>query len=140
MKLTRVYHPYTMWEEIAAGMWSPVANKAEHLQRAIEFTGDHALYGMYMRRVIVEWPISCENALTDPTLNKKAWVGHAACAMAIGCPEDITRAAWAKLTNEQRILANKEAARAIRLWEQSYRKSKGLYDPMAEPMLPLRAA
>lgn len=135
-KLSRVYHPYSEWEEVKHGMWAEVDDRKAHLARAIEFTGNHKLYGSYMTRVIREWPISCENALTDPTLNKKAWVGHAATALAIGCPEDITREAWGHLTDEQRLLANKEAERAIREWEYAYRKDKGLHEPMGESLLP----
>lgn len=135
MKLSRVYHPVSQWEEVAAGMWSDVENKKEMLSRAIAFTGNHKLYGSYMMRVIVEWPISCENALTDSSLNQKAWVGHAATAMAIGCPEDITREAWGHLTDEQRLLANQEADRAIRVWRYAYGKDRGLLPDMGEALL-----
>jgi hypothetical protein len=120
MKLNkRIYHPYTSWEEIQANMWGEVDNREKFIALAIKFTGDHKRYGSYMKRVVREWPVSCENALTDHALNKKAWIGHAACALALGCPEDITREAWGHLTDEQRILANQEAGRAIRMWEQS---------------------
>lgn len=126
MKFKRAYHPYWDWEEINANMWGSVSNRASYLRKAIKFTGDHKRYGRFMMRVVKEWPISCENALTDYSLNRKAWVGHAACAMALGCPEDITRQAWSELTDEQRLLANREAARAIQHWERSYAKSNGL--------------
>jgi hypothetical protein len=88
-----------------------------------------------MQRVIKEWPISCENALTDYSLNRKAWVGHAACALALGCPEDITRQAWKELTYEQQLLANKEADGAIKAWEYNYIKDRGLYSNVGKPML-----
>lgn len=116
-------------------MWGDVDDRKAHLANAIAFTGDAKLYGSYMMRVIYEWPISCENALTDSSLNQKAWVGHAACAMAIGCPEDITREAWGKLTDEQRLLANKEADRAIREWRHNYAKDRGLHIDMGESLL-----
>lgn len=135
MKFKRVYHPFHAWEEIRHGMWSDVDDRRCHLDKAIAFTGDAKLYGSYMMRVISEWPISCENALTDSALNQRAWVGHAACAMAIGCPEDITREAWGRLTDEQRLLANKEADRAIRKWRYDYSKDKGLHIDMGESLL-----
>jgi ABC-type ATPase with predicted acetyltransferase domain len=105
------------------------------LKAAILFTGDHKLYGFYMNRVIAEWPISCENALTDYHINRKAWVGHAATAMALGCPEDITRSAWKELSYEQQLLANKEARGAIWKWEDSYRKSHGIQENLGSQML-----
>jgi len=44
-------------------------------------------------------------------------VGHAATALAIGCPELITRMAWGRLTQEQQDAANAKAQQAINLWE-----------------------
>jgi hypothetical protein len=135
MKLQRQWRPIDTWEEIGANMWGEVQDRAGMLQKAIEFTGDHKRYGSYMVRVVNEWPNSCANALTDPALNRRAWVGHAACAMALGCPEDITRHAWSYLSNEQRILANGEAERAIQSWEKRLREGLGVREHVAQAML-----
>ena len=135
MKFKRVYHPYWDWEEIDFNMWGSVSDRKKALQEAINFTGDHKLYGRFMMRVVNEWPISCENALTDYSINRKAWVGHAACAMARQIPEDIVRQAWGHLTDEQRILANKKAESAIKQWEHNYAKSIGLSHDMEESLL-----
>lgn len=102
-------------------MWDEVKNRDQWLRKAVKFTGNHRLYGKYMRRVVKKWPVSCENALTDSVINKRAWVGHAAAALAIGCPEDIVRSAWSRLTEKQRFLANQEADKAIALWESGYK-------------------
>lgn len=126
MKFDRVYHPYWDWEEVDHNMWGSVSNRAAYLDRAIKFTSDHKKYGRFMMKVINNWPISCENALTDSSLNRKAWVGHAACALAMGCPEDIVRKAWGYLTDEQQQMANRQAVSAIRHWEIGYAKSKGI--------------
>lgn len=134
-KFKRVYHPYDKWEEMRFNMWGSVDDVKSMLQKAIEFTGNHKLYGEYMQKVIREWPISCENALTDYLLNRKAWIGHAACAMAIQCPENITRKAWRFLTYEQQYLANEQARRAIQSWENNYIESKKLYRDLDQPML-----
>lgn len=134
-KLKRVYHPYWNWEEINFNMWGTVSNRKAFLEKAERFTGDHKKYGRFMMRVIREWPVSCENALTDNSINKKAWVGHAACALALGCPEDITREAWGRLTSEQQLLANKEADRAIKTWEYNYLKDRGLCEGVGEQVL-----
>lgn len=134
--IKRVYRPYYDWEEINHGMWDTVSNERIWIERAVKFTSDHKKYGRFMCRVINEWPISCENALTDLSINRKAWVGHAAVALAIGCPEYITRKAWSKLTDEQRLLANKEAERAIRIWEYNYtRESEQIRQDLDGEML-----
>lgn len=134
-RLSRVYHPINAWEEIKHNMWGSVSDKAAFLEKAIKFTGDHILYGRYMMRVINEWPISCENALTDYSLNRKAWIGHAACALAFKCPENIVRKAWKELTYEQQSLANRQAIAAIGKWEENYRKGKKLCEDVAQQML-----
>ena len=135
MKFKRVYHRYDLWEEIAHGMWSSVDNRRQLLDWAVEFTGDHVIYGDHMTRVIVEWPISCENSLTNYQINRRAWIGHAACALANKCPEYIVRQAWGQLTNEQRFLANKKAEGAIQQWELRYSESKGIHGDVGATLL-----
>ena len=131
----KVYHPFNLWEEVKFNMWGKVDDKSAYLSKAIDFTGDWDLYGSWMLKVITDWPISCENSLTDTSMNRRAWIGHAAVAYAIQCPEDIVRLAWGKLTDEQRILANRKADEAIELWERMYIKDKGLRGFVDQPLL-----
>lgn len=98
-------------------MWGSVRDRQSWLKKAIEFTGDHELYGYWMLRVAKEWKHSCEHNLSGAWQNRRAWIGHAAVAMAIQCPEDIVRQAWGFLTEEQQRLANAAADRAIEYWE-----------------------
>lgn len=116
-------------------MWGESENPAKDLEKAIEFTSNHVLYGVYMMKVAREWRYSCENALTDLSLNRKAWIGHAACAYANSIPEDITRKAWGFLTNEQKVLANKQADNAIQWWERVKSKDSKLHIPLESQML-----
>ena len=101
-KANRIYHPISKWEEIGAGMWGRSKDRKAGIKRAIEFTGNHRLYGKYMMQVVKEWGFSCENSLTNADINHKAFIGHCAAAKALGLPEDIVRQAWGRLTNEQR--------------------------------------
>jgi len=121
-----IWHPYWLWEEINYNMWGDVENKKQWLQRAIEFTGDHVLYGSWMIEVANSWHHSCEHHLTKLDTNRKAWIGHAAVAFAIQCPEDIVRQAWGFLTEKQQIDANNQALNAINYWEENY--AKNLYE------------
>jgi hypothetical protein len=131
----QVWHPWEAWEEVSHNMWGTVQDRTAAVCLAIEFTGDHARYGYYMRRVVREWPISCENALTDPYLNHKAWVGHAACALALRLPEDVVRQAWGHLSDEQKLLANKEAVRAVSEWRWAYVEDRRIRENVDEPLL-----
>jgi hypothetical protein len=118
-----------MWGDIFSG------TEKEWLEIATNFTSNHDLYGYWMDRVIRDWPVSCENALTDRYINKKAWIGHAAAARALFIPEYITRKAWRNLTDEQKYLANKRAERAIRTWQNMYIESKKLCKNMEGALL-----
>jgi len=118
--MRQIFHPYWLWEDWKNGMWRKESKQyeSEKLQEIIEFTGNHKLYGLAMIRVIDEWEKSCENNLSNVSLNRKAWIGHAACSIERDYPEYLVRQAWQLLTENQRILANREANRAIKIWEQ----------------------
>jgi hypothetical protein len=118
--IKRIYHPHTLWEEVTHNMWGKSNNREGDLQWAIEFTGDHTLYGSWMLKVVDDWKYSCEHNLSNPTQNRKAWIGHAACAYAENCPEDIVRKAWSYLDEQQQIAANKKADEAIAAWQKGY--------------------
>lgn len=102
------FYNYLLWEEYQNGMWRKVnkAQENEYLKKAIKFTGDHILYGIWMLKVVASWPISCEQNLTNPDINHKAWIGHAACCLSFQCPEYIVRMAWHHLSKKQQDLAN----------------------------------
>ena len=99
-------------------MWRSPENREEMLHEAIEFTGDAEEYGRAMLRVIREWTYSCEHNLSNLSQNRKAWLGHAACALERGFCEDVVREAWASLSVEQQRAANKKAQQAIEEWEK----------------------
>jgi len=105
------------------------------LETTVAFTGDHKAYGEWMGKVVDTWPFSCENALTNYKINRKAWLGHAAAALAIGATQAMTRKAWAFLDDRQRALANREAARHIGSWENRYIESQRIHQPMGKALL-----
>jgi hypothetical protein len=111
--MNRIYHPYQKWEEVKFNMWGRVLDRDKFLKKAIQFTGNHKLYGKWMMRVVLDWKYSTEHNLTDASQNRQAWIGHAACAYAFQCPEDIIREAWHMLSDSQRKSANRQADKAI---------------------------
>ena len=118
--IRRIYHHYKLWEEWTSScMWKKV--KAEdwdrELERAIKFIGDDEAYGQAMLRVIKKWKYSCEHNLSCISQNRRAWLGHAACALEKELSESVVRSAWGMLTEEQRVSANKKADEAIEEWE-----------------------
>jgi len=125
--MKRIYHHYTKMEEFKRGLWKTISNTKTRnilLKKAIKFTSNHRLYGFYMIKVVKKWKYSCEHNLSCEDMNRQAWIGHAACCLALNCPEDITRLAWHYLTQEQQDKANQEADSAILLWEKEQKNNK----------------
>jgi hypothetical protein len=87
---------------------------------AVDFTGNVELYGAAMKEVIMAWPNTMLNSLTNPSLNKRAFLGHCACCYKIQVPESVTRAAWWMLTEQQRALADEAAQIVIDSWQIAY--------------------
>lgn len=124
MRIQQVYFPYYLWEDWKYGMWRDVygIEREQYLKQAIEFTGNAKLYGSYMKKVLKYMPFACIHNLSNISINRQAWIGHAACCLAISCPEDITRLAWHELTQKQQDDANAQADIAIEKWESQYFK------------------
>lgn len=140
-KIHKIWHPFNEWEEYQQGMWRSINSRHRKmlLQWAINFTGNHKLYGTWMRTVLIEWPISCEQNLSDLNQNRRAWLGHAAVQIAIDIPEDITREAWGHLSDRQRELADKEADATIKEWELKHeRQNQKVHNQMGIPGLSVR--
>ena len=136
--MKQVYIPYWEWEDYLNGMWQKLPKDQEPtmLQKAIEFTGDHVKYGNAMKEVVYKWPHTMLNTLTNMSVNRRAFLGHCACQLAINCPEYITRQAWHELTDMQRYLADKVAQQTIDKWCAEYeRKNRIIHSDMAEQML-----
>lgn len=117
--MNRIYHPYWKWECYKNGMWRKETKQYElnNFESIIEFTGNYKLYGSAMFKVINLWVYSCENFLSNESINKLAYIGHIACCYEKKYPEYLVRKAWGLLTNEQRYLANNEAEKAYKTWK-----------------------
>lgn len=136
--MKQVYIPYYEWEDWKIGMWNKLAKdkEPEMLIKAINFTGNHIKYGEAMAKVIISWPRTMLNSLSNVSINRKAFLGHCACTYEFGCPEYITRMAWRELNNNQRYEADKVAQLNINKWVYEYKKSnRGIHKTMGRQML-----
>lgn len=115
MSIKQVWHNYNEWECYKAGMWRKENSNYEavNLPDIVSFTGDHIKYGEAMMDVVRSWYTTCSHHLTNPVINKKAFIGHAACCFKFGWPEYLVRSAWNQLSKDQQKLANEKAQTAI---------------------------
>lgn len=115
---TQVFYHYTLLEEHQAGLWRTTRpGEREALTiAAYRLMRNPARFLEAMLRACKEWPYSMEAAMTTPSLNQRAWMGHSGCCIAVGSPEDLTRLAWHRLNQKQQDAANAAADSAIEFW------------------------
>lgn len=111
---------YTEWEDWLNGMWGKSQKEDADLSLAVSFTGNYIAYRSAMKEVVCMWPRTMLNSLTNPSTNKRAFIGHCAVSFAHGIPEYITRKAWFMLTDTQRKLADNEAQKVYYKWKEKY--------------------
>jgi len=118
MRIKRIYHHFSKCEEYNGAMWksSLGMDKTAMTEKAILFMSDCDIFEAHMMLVVSEWPLSCEANFTSNGINKIAWLGQAACAIGIDCPEDIVKTAWGSLTDLQRANANLAASKIVKKW------------------------
>lgn len=105
-------------------MWSSAGRQKHLVEKSAFFMADTKRFQSAMYRVICEWPISCEHNLSDLSQNRLAWIGQAACAIEIKCPESAVREAWGRLTDNQRRDANESAKKTIKEWERKQQRKE----------------
>lgn len=115
--MERIFHHFSKWEDFHAGMYDESKDgRQDRVQRAAVILGTPELCQEAMEKVIAEWPIATEYNLSNAEINRKAWLGQAACCCYAGIHEDETREAWGIMTEPQRVEANRIAANLIRKW------------------------
>ncbi len=116
--MNRVFYHHALLEEYPAGMWRILNGdtRQEAVTKSIALLRDHEALERAMEQVLDQWPFSCEHNLSSENSNRIAWLGQAACCLAHGAGEDCTRGAWAWLTDNERVLANKSAERVLSAW------------------------
>lgn len=116
--MQRVFHHFSLWEDYHAGMYDESKDgRSERVQKAAEILGTPDICREAMEKVVSEWIISTEYNLSNLEINRKAWLGQAACCCWAGIHEDETREAWGIMSQEQRIEANRIAAEIIKRWQ-----------------------
>lgn len=123
--MERIFHHYSKWEDFHAGMYDEKKEgRKERVTLAAFILGTPEICLGAMQKVIDEWKIATEYNLSNAEINRKAWLGQAACSCYAGIHEDETREAWGIMTEPQRIEANRIAANIIKKWiaEREYEK------------------
>lgn len=127
-------YPWQEMEEYLpnGGMWrTPTAGEsAQQIEAAANLMRKPGEFLAAMLRVGTEWPRSIGVAMSTPGLNRRAWMGHAGCFLAVGSVEECTRLGWHALDPAEQVAANEAADEAIDQWHaaQSLSQQGWLFD------------
>jgi len=131
--MKQIFHPYHLWEDYQSGMYcGSFDGDPKQVIKAKLILSTPDLFKYILIRLVKEWPISSAVNLTNKSINRRAWLGAAACCFDSGVTETNTRQAWAELNDIQRFNANTIAEIIIKHYEE---ENTGLHKDMGKPML-----
>jgi hypothetical protein len=117
--MQQIYHPYYVWECYPAGFYEIHTPSGLTEQDALLAYGiflcDNPRFTCALERVITEWPHSCEQYLSNETLNRIAWLGQAAMCIDTGISNRY-RGGFNLLTPTEQETANRTALDALNRW------------------------
>ena len=120
--MKRIYHHYCKWEDYPNGFYDNLSGKnKDYLKlKVVELFSSQELTETYMKKVIDEWIYSCEQNLSNDSMNKIAYLGQAACCIYANIPSTITMDAWHLVSKENRDKSDMIADKLIKEWEVKY--------------------
>jgi hypothetical protein len=134
----RIYHHWEKWECVKHGFYETCAPNGMSSDEAKEayrdFLIDTPRFIKAMERVIDEWPHSCDQFLSNMSINRIAWMGQASMCIDTKVP-CCFRGGFKLLSAAQQKTANACAALMIDFWvekklEQINEKSGSVHSSM----------
>lgn len=118
-KVDRVFHPWWAWECYKAGFYEtipPVGVSTTNARRTYAtFLKDIKKFERAIEKVFRTWPNSCEHFLTDPHINRVAWLGQASMCIETKVPATF-RSGFFLLSEKQQKAANMAAYKKLEKW------------------------
>lgn len=117
--MKQVYHSWEKWEDNRHGFYDSCSaeERSVKLNKVVEMFNSKELTDKFMQRIINEWKYACEHNLSNPSMNRVAWLGQSACCLYAQIPSTVTMEAWSLLTPEVQERSNAIAERKIKQWE-----------------------
>ncbi len=117
--MDRIIHPHYLWEDYLHGFYNKGDASQENVEKCCELLSDQALFWDVMCQLTIDWIYSTEFNLSNTTINRRAWLGQAACCYQYGIESNVTVIAWGMLDGKTQIEANKTANNMIELFKRN---------------------
>jgi hypothetical protein len=117
--IQRIYHRWEKWEDYPAGFFNEQPPKGMTIEdcqnKYAEFLRDLKLFKKSAYRVIDEWPNATEHNLTNPNMNRIAWIGQSSVCIHYGIPSKY-RGGYHLLSEKEQLQADSIALEIINYW------------------------
>lgn len=124
--MKRIYHNFSKWEDYHHGMYAEDSTGREiRVRLAVTILSNPGMCRRAMNMAVEHWRFAAEYNLSNENVNRRAWLGQAACSLYAGVHEDETREAWGLMKPEQRAKANEIATEIIKEWLRAKENAHG---------------
>ena len=115
---------YEFWEDYISGMYTLQKQKNENIliDMSVQLLCDQVKFKKTIERLIIEWPICYAYNMSNKSINRKAWLGAAACMLNHNSVEYTTRLAWNRMSQYEQRLANNTAEKFIMFYDRENQK------------------
>ena len=139
--MRRIYHPWHKWECYKAGFYETTAPAGMSADEArllyASFLRDSPRIEMTLASVVKNWPVSCEQFLSNENINRIAWLGQASMCLSTGVPACF-RGGFRLLSAREQLEANGVAEKWLNRWirmQGDEKQNTEICEPMETPRL-----
>lgn len=128
-KIKQVFHNHDLWEDYKAGFYGYDFDDYElkhELSKDLLGSAEH--FKEVALQMIEKWPYACEHNLTDPSVNKIAYIGQASCCFNHGAPSELVKKAWWEIPEKNRNEADNVAREVLNIWKEKHIAKGSLWE------------
>lgn len=124
-KIKQIYTPYWSWECYKKGLYNSYYLNTD-IEKCTEFMNNIELFSKSMQEVNHNWNNSMLNFLTNPNINRVAFLGQCGVCYALGYPDALTKKCWKNLDRKKQNKLNFISHQIIVTWIQK-QKLKNMF-------------
>lgn len=114
---------YEHWECYLNGMYKKDASNLKGVVDSANLLCNESLFETTIKKLETDWPTSFKVHMTNNEINRRAYLGAAACCFHCGVNEDTVRLAWRLIDKDSQDSANRVAQAAIMEFESRQKAS-----------------
>jgi len=120
-QIVQRYHPWHLWEDHRHGFYNNISGKKKKqtAEMVVALFENTPRLEQAMRQVAESWTYAMEHNLSNPNLNKIAYIGQCAACFEVAAPATVTMETWSTLDADVRKAADAAALTVLKDWEKT---------------------